>query len=39
MKPYNLPNTAPRMKAGVKRPPGMGELTASMIKMNFLRED
>lgn len=37
MNPYSLPKTAPRINAGLNRPPGIGELTANMIRMNFLK--
>lgn len=34
--PYSLPKTAPRINAGLKSPPGIGELTANIIRINFL---
>lgn len=34
--PYSLPNTAPKMKDGVRTPAGIGELFANIMRMNFL---
>ena len=36
MRPYNLPKTDPRIKAGVRTPAGIGEQVANIISMNFL---